>query len=185
MRINHANLTHTIIYGTSASRVSDSTTDATHKWRVFIRGYKNHDISYLIRSITFKTHETFTNPTRVVDTPPFEIEEYGWGEFTIQGKIYFTDPHEKPVSFLIALKLHSDPSNRVIGDVEYDPNLIYNERMDTIIFESPTESTYKLLKSHGEPELDPYIVENIEKEKKNIEDAIDFIIARLETDQPK
>lgn len=179
MRINHANLSRTIIYGTSAVRISEPGVDATHRWRVFIRGYKNMDISYFIRSITFKTHETFANPTRVVETPPFEIEECGWGEFLIAGKIYFTDPHEKALGFAISLKLHNDASNRIIGDVQYEENEIVNERMDTIIFESPTEAIYKIMKNHEEPPFDDDIQKKVEKEHSNLEKAIDYLISRL------
>lgn len=182
MRINHAGLTRTVIYGTSAQRVSDPAIDATHRWKVYIRGYKDADIHYFIRSVTFKTHETFANPTRSVDAPPFEIEEYGWGEFTIQGKIYFVDVHERPVGFLISLKLHPDPNNRVIGDVEYASNAVYNERMDTIVFDSPTEAMYKLIKDTPEPELDEELQERVRQEKKQIESAIDFIIDKLGSD---
>lgn len=32
---------------------------------------------------TYKLHPTFVNPTRVVKTPPFLIEEQGWGEFDL------------------------------------------------------------------------------------------------------
>ncbi|KAI5186313.1 YEATS domain-containing protein 4 [Nematocida homosporus] len=185
MRINHANLTRTIIYGTAATKIEGTAGEATHRWRVFIRGYKNTDLSYFIRSVTFKTHETFANPTRIVDSPPFEIEECGWGEFTIQGKIYFTDVHEKPVGFLISLKLHHDPTNHIIGDIEYDPAAIHNERMDTIVFESPTEATYKLIKSHPEPIMDPPLLDEINDEKRRIELAIDAIIEKLENEHPK
>ncbi|OAG31631.1 YEATS domain-containing protein 4 [Nematocida displodere] len=185
MRINHANLAQTIIYGTVAERINEPDNPATHRWRVYVRGYKNTDISYFIRSITFKVHETFSNPTRIIDTPPFEVEECGWGEFGIQGKIYFVDVHEKPVYFMHGLKLHMDSTVRVVGDIEYPPNAICNERMDTIIFESPTETMYKLIKSNPEPVIDPEIAEAIYNEKKRIEKAIDFVIEKLEREGPK
>ncbi|KAI5180993.1 YEATS domain-containing protein 4 [Nematocida sp. AWRm80] len=183
MRINHTNLSRSIIYGTTATRVSDSPTEATHKWKVYVRGYKNQDLSYFIRSVTFKIHETFANPTRTVTTPPFEVEEYGWGEFTIQGRIYFTDIHEKPVVFLLGLKLHKDPTNRRLEDIPYPENTIINERLDTIIFDSPTEATYKILTTNPEPPFEPEIENEIEKERSKIEEAIDYIITKLKTNK--
>lgn len=179
MRINHANLSRTIIYGTAAVRISEPGIDATHRWRVFVRGYKDLDISYFIRSITFKTHETFTNPTRTVEGPPFEIEECGWGEFLISGKIYFTDPHEKPLGFVVSLKLHNDATNRTIGDIQYNENEIVNERMDTIIFESPSEAIYKIMKNHEEPPFDEDIQEKIDEERTMLERSIDYLISKL------
>ncbi|KAH9386352.1 YEATS domain-containing protein 4 [Nematocida major] len=182
MRINHANLSRTVIYGTSAVHITEPGVEATHRWKVYIRGYKNTDISYFIRSVTFKTHETFTNPTRTVDTPPFEIEECGWGEFTISGKIYFIDAHEKPLAFIVSLKLHNDAGNRVIGDIEYDKGEIVNERLDTIVFESPSENIYKVLKEHEEPPFDESVKETIHSEKAQIESAIDYLISKLSED---
>lgn len=35
----------------------------------------------------------------MVEKPPFEVSETGWGEFEVQMKIYFIDPAEKPVFF--------------------------------------------------------------------------------------
>ncbi|KAI5131493.1 YEATS domain-containing protein 4 [Nematocida parisii] len=182
MRINRANLVRTIIYGTSAVRISEPGVDATHRWKVYIRGYKNTDISYFIRSVTFKTHETFANPTRTVDTPPFEIEECGWGEFIIAAKIYFVDTHEKPLMFSISLKLHADVNNRVIGDIPYEANAIINERLDTIVFESPTEALYKIIKEREDPELDPDVQEIVDDERNRIERAIDYLIEKLSED---
>jgi YEATS domain-containing protein 4 len=184
MRINHASLSRTLIYGTSAVKLADSSaSEATHKWKVYVRGYRNTDISYFVRSVTFKIHETFLNPTRVVEKAPFELEEVGWGEFTIQGKIYFTDTHEKPAYFILFLKLHSDSNSRKIGDVEYEEGHVVNERMDTVIFDSPTETMYKTVKSRAEESFDGDIREKIGRERESIEKAIDFVIGRLEGGQ--
>jgi len=185
MRINHANLARNIVYGTSAVKIADPGSEATHRWKVYVRGYENSDISYFIRSVTFKIHETFANPTRSIDAPPFEIEETGWGEFTIQGKIYFTDVHEKPVPFHVSLKLHPDSGNKLIGDVEYTKDTVYNERMDTVIFDSPTEATYKIIKNSTEPDLDREIKRKIADEKERISAAIDYIIEKLENEPTK
>lgn len=184
MRINHANLSRTIVYGTAAKRISDPpSADATHRWKVYVRGYRNADTSYFIRSVTFKIHETFMNPTRIVEKPPFEVEEVGWGEFTVQGKIYFTDTHEKPAYFILFLKLHRDPNNRKIGDVDYDPESVVNERMDTIIFESPTEITYRIIKSREEGPLSKDTGEQVKRERENIEKAITYVISKLEGEE--
>ena len=33
----------------------------------------------------------------MINQPPFEVEESGWGEFETQTTIFFVDPNEKPV----------------------------------------------------------------------------------------
>lgn len=40
------------------------------------------------------------HPFVVVEKPPYEVTETGWGEFEIQIRIYFVDVNEKPVSFI-------------------------------------------------------------------------------------
>lgn len=59
----------------------------------------------------------------VIEEPPFEIEEEGWGEFELAITLYFTDPTEKAVDLYHTLKVSlfcfSDPlrgtkSNRLL-----------------------------------------------------------------------
>lgn len=79
------------------------------------------DLTYLIKKVTFKLHETYSNPNRgehlshglsnadplVCDKPPFMVTETGWGEFTASIRIQFVqESGEKPITFLHTLKLH-------------------------------------------------------------------------------
>ncbi|KAG5458673.1 MAG: hypothetical protein BJ554DRAFT_1060 [Olpidium bornovanus] len=106
----------------------------THKWTVFVRGAHNEDLSFVIKRVQFKLHETYPNPIRItlskfyafflrflsflfafrpdrarhskdVDYPPFEISETGWGEFEIPIKIYFSTG-ERGITVNHLLKLH-------------------------------------------------------------------------------
>jgi YEATS domain-containing protein 4 len=43
----------------------------------------------------------------VLEEPPFEIEEEGWGEFELAITLYFTDPTEKAVDLYHTLKVSS------------------------------------------------------------------------------
>lgn len=67
------------------------------------------DLSKIIRKVTFKLHDSYANHLRVVDRPPFEISETGWGEFAILIKIFFVTEAggEKPLQIQHLLKLHS------------------------------------------------------------------------------
>jgi transcription initiation factor IIF auxiliary subunit len=43
----------------------------------------------------------------VIDKPPFEVTETGWGEFEIQIRVAFsTESGEKPITLFHVLKLH-------------------------------------------------------------------------------
>ncbi|WVF73075.1 hypothetical protein IAT40_007894 [Kwoniella sp. CBS 6097] len=65
------------------------------------------DLSYLIKKVTFRLHETYPNPNRVCDKPPFKVTETGWGEFVVQIRIQFIpESLEKPITLNHPIKLH-------------------------------------------------------------------------------
>ena len=88
--------------------------------------------------------------------------------------------HEKPTTFTINLKLHHDAINGAVGDIEYEKDTIVNERLDTIVFESPTEIMYRILKGRQEPKIEGVTLDKIKQEKRRIESAIDFVIGLLQ-----
>lgn len=55
------------------------------------------------------------NGRQVIDKPPFEVTETGWGEFEIQIRVAFvTESAEKPISMTHMLKLHAWPIVKAI-----------------------------------------------------------------------
>lgn len=62
-----------------------------------MRPYVNEDIGAWVKKVHFKLHDSYETPTRVVEKPPFEVEETGWGEFELVIKIFFQDTSERPV----------------------------------------------------------------------------------------
>ncbi|KCV70888.1 hypothetical protein H696_01835 [Fonticula alba] len=125
-----------IVYGNSATLLARPTDNGhTHKWTVYVRGLYGEDISYFVRKISFKLHESFSPQTRVVDTHPFELTETGWGEFEIQIRLFFHDPHEKPVVLLHPLRLY--PVEGITTERDAG-KLVVAERYDEVIFNEPT-----------------------------------------------
>ncbi|CAM8985652.1 unnamed protein product [Rhodiola kirilowii] len=81
-----------IVYGTIAFWLGRKASESqSHKWTVYVRGASNEDLSAVIKRVVFKLHPSFNNPTRVVDQPPFELSECGWGEFEIVMSLFFHD----------------------------------------------------------------------------------------------
>ncbi|KAL7409693.1 yeats family-domain-containing protein [Mrakia frigida] len=65
------------------------------------------DLSYFIKRVTIKLHESFPNPIRNFDKPPYAVTETGWGEFPVNIKITFVaEAQDKPLSIVHHLKLH-------------------------------------------------------------------------------
>ncbi|KAF7731387.1 NuA4 histone H4 acetyltransferase complex and the SWR1 complex subunit [Apophysomyces ossiformis] len=150
-RIKGISAVRPIYYGNIAvpltgKRATES--DHTHKWTVMVRGLNNEDISYYVKKVVFRLHETYANPLRTVEQPPFELHETGWGEFEIMIKIHFHPVAcEKPVTLYHHLRLHpyeDDPSGGEWPKDKPVTSFFYDE----LVFNEPTEAFYQLLNEH-------------------------------------
>ncbi|KAL9112597.1 MAG: hypothetical protein Q9227_003168 [Pyrenula ochraceoflavens] len=138
------------VYGTEAvpfdpnNKPAKVAQDHTHKWKVFVRGINNEDISYWVKKVQFKLHETYANSVRVVEEPPFEVEETGWGEFEIVIKLFFApESNEKPQQIYHGLKLH--PYD---GDIEAKKarrEMVKSTCYEEVQFNEPVEQFYEIL----------------------------------------
>ena len=149
-RVRGVQIYRPFTYGTEAipfdpeNRPKDAPPDHTHRWKVFVRGVNNEDISYWLRKVQFKLHDTYANSVRMIESPPFEVEETGWGEFEIAIKFYFVpESTEKPQQIWHGLKLHP-----YYGDVEQqkrDRSMVTSVCYEEVLFNEPVEAFYDLL----------------------------------------
>ncbi|RSH91807.1 NuA4 histone H4 acetyltransferase complex and the SWR1 complex subunit [Saitozyma podzolica] len=135
-RIRNVQVHRPVIYGSQSRLLSDAEKALappghTHRWTVFFTSATSppppaassstqpppidmdylpggaDDLSYLVKKVTFRLHETYPNPNRVCDKPPFLVSETGWGEFTVQVRLQFVqESGEKPLTLSHAIKLH-------------------------------------------------------------------------------
>lgn len=133
----------------------------THQWTVYVKPFKNEDMSTYVKRINFKLHESYINPNRVVTKPPYEITETGWGEFEVVIKIYFHDPNERPVTLYHVLKLFQSETNIILGK----KNLV-SESYDEIIWHDPSPMMQQLLTTTRPFAVGPYKHETDFDEKK-------------------
>ncbi|EJP70199.1 hypothetical protein MY4038_000875 [Beauveria bassiana] len=82
----------------------------THSWSVFVKGLEDTDITYWLRRVQFKLHESIPNHVRMIEGEtgkPFMVSETGWGEFDITVKLYYVNESgEKPQTLYHYLRLH-------------------------------------------------------------------------------
>ncbi|XP_076967497.1 YEATS domain-containing protein 4 isoform X1 [Tamandua tetradactyla] len=123
----------------------------THQWTVYVKPYRNEDMSTYVKKIQFKLHESYGNPLRVVTKPPYEITETGWGEFEIIIKIFFIDPNERPVTLYHLLKLFQSDTNAMLGK-----KTVVSEFYDEMIFQDPTAMMQQLLTTSRQLTLGAY-----------------------------
>ncbi|KAL7418471.1 NuA4 histone H4 acetyltransferase complex and the SWR1 complex subunit [Cryptotrichosporon argae] len=134
-RIRGIQVHRPIIYGSHARLLTDeeratAPTGHTHRWTVFLTSAASppppqssstmpppvdinylpggaDDLSYLIKRVTFRLHETYANANRVCDKPPYRVSETGWGEFVVQIKVNFVpESAEKTLALQHGIKLH-------------------------------------------------------------------------------
>lgn len=186
-RIKFVSISVPVLYGNNAYRLTpemrkpDTPADHTHEWTVFFKPVlDNVDLTPLIKKVTFKLHETYENPVRSVEKPPYQVTETGWGEFEIVIKIHFHSGlelgiNEKNFQIFHALKLHpfSLQTARENGEVH---SVLYDE----LVFQEPTDKVFEIL-TQKPLNLLPYKLSDDEKRDQEFirTDEIDEL-ARLD-----
>uniref|UniRef100_A0A1I7T514 Protein AF-9 homolog n=1 Tax=Caenorhabditis tropicalis TaxID=1561998 RepID=A0A1I7T514_9PELO len=108
----------------------------------FLKPYLLEDPTKWIRKVQFKLHESYANQTRILEEPPYEVTETGWGEFEIQIRIYFVDSNEKPIVAFHYLRLFQPTIELPSGS-----QIVCTEFYDEIIFQEPTVQMYRALQA--------------------------------------
>lgn len=152
-RIKFVSISVPVLYGNHSVRLTpemrkpNTPVDHTHQWTVFFKPVLNNiDLTPLIKKVTFKLHETYDNPVRSIEIPPYQVVESGWGEFEIIIKLHFHSGHElgineKNFQIFHALKLHPfnpQQPERENGEVN---SILYDE----LVFQEPTEKVFEIL----------------------------------------
>ncbi|ETW05724.1 hypothetical protein, variant [Aphanomyces invadans] len=140
-----------IAYGSVATYLGRKSEETkTHRWHIYVRGIANEDLSYMISKVVISLHSSFANPVRVLTEPPYEVSEYGWGEFETRIQIHFQDPDEKPVDKIHMLVLYP-PGNQIASTKKP----VVSEFYDELVFNEPTEFMYKKLMTGPEKQAPP------------------------------
>ncbi|KAI9099971.1 yeats family-domain-containing protein [Phlyctochytrium arcticum] len=189
------NISHSrpIIYGSVASLLKTGEKRAdpshTHKWTVFVKGLYNEDITGFIKKVSFRLHDSFENPLRMIEEPPFEVHETGWGEFDIPIKIFVHDDLDgaKFIQLHHTLQLYpkedaaSGPARPVIA-----------ENYEEIVFNEPYEEAYNWLMAHPSviPKKSTKITHDFNptaeaEEVRKLREANDKVVAQLEKEKAR
>ncbi|KAJ9651585.1 NuA4 histone H4 acetyltransferase complex and the SWR1 complex subunit [Neophaeococcomyces mojaviensis] len=145
-----------------SQRPRDAPSDHTHRWRVFVRGVPigtsangtpiYSDVTHWLRKVQFKLHDTYANSVRMVESPPFQVEETGWGEFEVAIKFYFVpESGEKPQQLWHALKLHPYGVSPEEAEVwKRERRAVKSICYEEVVFSEPVEGFYDVLTGGGE-----------------------------------
>lgn len=135
-----------IVYGNVAFWLGKKASEyQSHKWTVYVRGATNEDLGVVIKRAVFQLHSSFNNPTRAVESPPFELSESGWGEFEIAITLYFhADVCDKPLNLYHHLKLYPEDES---GSMSTKKPVVV-ESYDEIVFPEPSDSFLARVQNH-------------------------------------
>ncbi|KAJ5105225.1 hypothetical protein NUU61_002572 [Penicillium alfredii] len=149
-RVRGVSVFRPFIFGSEAQlfdpekKPANAPVDHTHQWRVFVKGINGEDISYWLKKVQFKLHETYAQNVRTIEQPPFEVVETGWGEFEIQIKLYFVpESNEKPQTLWHSLKLH--PYGPDAEGMKERREVVVSQNYEEILFNEPVEPFYEVL----------------------------------------
>ena len=158
-----------VVYGNTTKHIDPNKRppnldkDHTHQWTLFVKGVDDEDISYWLKKVQFKLHDSYHNslrskqipslvprrfsdmiPSTAVEQPPFEVHETGWGEFDVMIKLFFvSESGEKPQSLWHTLKIHPYGPDAEIQRIEKRP--IVSEAYEEVVFNEPVEQFYEIL----------------------------------------
>ncbi|KAG8700872.1 NuA4 histone H4 acetyltransferase complex and the SWR1 complex subunit [Ceratobasidium sp. 394] len=174
-RVRGVSVHRPIIYGNysvllTPTERGSAPPDHTHRWTVAVRSAASpegkadqtggaDDINYFIKRVNFKLHETYPQPNRSIEAPPFEVTETGWGEFDIPIRITFvSESGEKAITLLHHLKLHpwipstAPPDPAPVAGALAAPtpprDPIHAWQYDEIVFTDPPTAFMKILLEH-------------------------------------
>ena len=86
----------------------------------------------------------------MIEGPPFEVEETGWGEFEVAIKFYFVpESVEKPQTLWYGLKLH--PWGDDVEGKKERREVVKSVLYEEVLFNEPVEQFYEILTSSAGP----------------------------------
>ncbi|KAK9286406.1 hypothetical protein L1049_014802 [Liquidambar formosana] len=145
-RLKDVEISVPMVYGSIAFWLGKKASEyQSHKWTVYVRGATNEDLSVVVKRAVFQLHSSFNSPTRVLESPPFEVSESGWGEFEIAITLYFhNDVCDKPLNLYHHLKLYPEDES---GPMSTKKPVVM-ESYDEVVFSEPSEGFLARVQNH-------------------------------------
>ncbi|KAF1943708.1 yeats-domain-containing protein [Clathrospora elynae] len=125
--------------------------DHTKRWTVYVRSPEGDpDIRAWLNKVSFKIFNTYENPLRMVERPPFEVTETGWGGFSIDIRLHFQPiSGEKAQYRQHFLQLEKYGNEKQQAEQERT-GCVRIEMLEPIHFNEPTEALFDALTSEDQ-----------------------------------
>jgi len=148
---NERTISMPIIIGTIAYYLGKKADEYhSHRWTVYARGVDGEDVSRVVKSVSFTLHPSFDDHVRVIEKPPYEVTETGWGEFDIGVKIEFVDDAgASATSTTTSLKLFPSAEEIAKHGGATTKKPVIKEKYEEIVFHDLDPGFYKRLRGHA------------------------------------
>lgn len=108
------------------------------------------DIRTWLNKVQFKIFNTYENPLRTVENPPFEVTETGWGGFSIDIRLHFQPISGEKAQYrqhFLQLEKYGDEKMQAEQD---KTGCVRSEFQEVVQFNEPTEALYEALTSDSQ-----------------------------------
>ena len=120
---------------------------ATHDWEVWVKSPSDDRIENFLEKVVFTLSDTFKDPKRIVMSPPYKIQEVGYGSFKLLIDLFFRAPKGERalVKASVDYDLALQPFKRA-GDEDFQKTISIR-RTETMQFATRDEEfRHRLLK---------------------------------------
>ncbi|KAF2203638.1 yeats-domain-containing protein [Delitschia confertaspora ATCC 74209] len=173
-RVKNKRISRNIIIGSEAftlpppgdpARPKGIPDDHTKRWTVYVRQPQGDpDFSIWLTKVSFKIFNTYENPLRVCENPPFEVTETGWGGFTIDIRLHFSPLSGEKAQYrqhFLQLEKYGDEKQQARQEAE---GCVRSEYLEVVQFNEPTEGLFDALTNENQWD---YLQDRLKGGKKN------------------
>jgi YEATS domain-containing protein 4 len=120
--------------------------DHTKRWTVYVRQPEGDPtLTAWLNKVQFKIFNTYENPLRTCESPPFEVTETGWGGFSIDIRLHFQPiSGEKAQYRQHFLQLEKYGDEKMQAEQERT-GCVRSEFLEVVQFNEPTEALFDAL----------------------------------------
>ncbi|KAF4548311.1 AF-9-like protein [Elsinoe fawcettii] len=148
-RVKNTRISRPFIIGSAAWNLDPKThvgpipEGHTKGWRVYVRPLPGGpDITSWLKKVQFKLHHTYTDASRTVEAPPFEVSETGYGEFEIELRLYFdASSGEKAQYRFHRLRLEAYGDEAQV-EMQRKENMVVAETCEIVEFNEPSHDFF-------------------------------------------
>lgn len=159
-RVKNKRISRNIIIGSEAftlppvgdpARPKGIPDDHTKRWTVYVRQPEGDpSLTTWLNKVQFKIFNTYENPLRTIENPPFEVTETGWGGFNIDVRLHFRPESGEKAQYrshFLQLEKYGDKAQQ---DEQERTQCVRSEFLEVVQFNEPTEQLYEMLTSEDQ-----------------------------------